>query len=74
MPTTFGTSTRTLVASTACGPAPQFRVQVLPQGESVWRLFATYKKSDVANECIKHLQAEGMTARIVSIRICPTAG
>ena len=53
-------TTRTLVASIAGGPARHYRVQVLPEGESSWRLFATYKNAEVASVCAQRLSAEGM--------------
>ena len=74
MPATANSSpTRTLVASIAGGPARQYRVQVMPPGESIWRLFANYKKRDVAEACADQLSAEGLTVRVVSVRMCPTA-
>ena len=64
---------RTLVASIAGGPARHYRVQILPPGESVWRLFGKYKSPDVAHDCAQRLASEGLTARVVSVRIFPTA-
>lgn len=71
--TAHSSNSRTLVASIAGGPARHFRVQVLPAGESTWRLFAKYKSSEVANDCAQRLAEEGLTSRVVSVRIFPTA-
>ena len=66
-------TSRTLVASIAGGLARHFRVQILPEGESTWRLFATYKNAEVATVCAQRLAAEGITSRVVSVRIFPTS-
>ena len=66
-------TSRTLVASIAGGQARQYRVQILPSGELDWKLFATYKSAEVANDCAQQLALEGIRSRVVSVRICPTA-
>ena len=71
--TAANTNSRTLVASVAGGPARQFRVQVLDDCDSTWKLFATFKQRDVANDCARRLASEGATARVLAVRICPTA-
>lgn len=66
-------TSRILVASVAGGPACQYRVQIVPHGQTTWRLFSTFKQREVATECAQQLAAEGMHARVISVRICPTA-
>lgn len=65
--------TRTLVASIPGGPARQYRVQHLPEGESQWQKFRLFAKRESAERCARDLRDCGITARVVAIRICPTA-
>ncbi len=64
---------RTLVASIPGGPARQYRVQFQPAGQSTWRMFASFQKAEPAQSCASQLQSNGITARVVAIRISPTA-
>ena len=64
---------RTLVASIPGGPARQYRVQIQPTGQRTWRMFACFRKSDLAESCMRDLQTCGTPARVVAIRINPTA-
>ena len=64
---------RTLVASIPGGPARQYRVQFQPQGETIWRMFASFKSRQPAQDCARDLQSRGIAARVVAIRIFPTA-
>jgi hypothetical protein len=74
MPTTANhTHCRTLVASVAGGPARQYRVQFLPEGESTWRLFGLFRQRSSAQTCAQDLSDNGIDARIVAVRIYPTA-
>ena len=67
------TQSRTLIASIAGGPARQYRVQIIPPGEEVWRLFACYRNSQTALEAARRLEGEGLRSRVLAVRICPTA-
>lgn len=64
---------RTLVASIPGGQARQYRVQFQPPGQQVWRMFACFRKAEPAEGCARDLASRGVLARVVAVRINPTA-
>jgi hypothetical protein len=63
---------RVLTASTAGGPACQFRVQSrTPSGE--WHQYGAFRDRVAAQVCVADLTARGLESRMVAVRICPVS-
>ena len=55
------------------GAARQYRVQYHAQAESQWRMYATFRSRDLAEDCEKQLQERGYASRVVAYATCPAA-
>lgn len=51
----------------------QSRVQYQAAPTDDWQMYASFDRSQSAQECAKSLQQRGLRARVVDYRICPSA-
>lgn len=64
---------RTLIPSIPGGLARHWRVQIQPDGQAEWRMFAAFCRPELADACLDDLQTRGIPARVVAVRNMPTA-
>jgi hypothetical protein len=62
-----------VAVSSPGGVARQYRVQYQSERDGEWRMFATFRTRDLAEECEKQLKKRGYASRIVAYSICPFA-
>jgi len=63
-----------VAVSTAGGPARHLRVQVQDTPREAWRCYGTFRRLDLACECVESLNSAGVRARLVRFSIAPVAG
>ena len=63
-----------VAASSPGGMARQYRVQYQAVQDGDWRMFATFRTRDLAEDCESQLKKRGYQSRIVAYAICPVAG
>jgi len=63
-----------VAVSCAGGGMPQqYRVQYHPQHQELWRMYASFRTQDEAQQCVEELKERGYAVRVVRYAICPSA-
>jgi hypothetical protein len=62
-----------VAVSSPGGMARQYRVQYHRAADEEWRMYATFRTRELAEDCVKRLRKRGFESRIVTYAICPTA-
>ena len=62
-----------VAVSSPGGFARQLRVQYQAKSTTDWRLYATFRRRDQAEQCLDRLNRDGYQARMVDYAICPAA-
>jgi len=70
-----GSKTRRLHAVSSCGGslARQYRVQYLAPGYDAWKIHASFRDRAEAEQALAQLRRQGQIARLIEIRLCPSA-
>ena len=67
------TASFSVAVSSPGGVARQYRVQYRHGLDRDWRMYATFRTPEQAEDCEKQLQEKDYETRVVAYALCPTA-